>query len=206
MEPIKDINDLVISLEIAAASPLFDDEMWMAYGYRKRPKRGGLVRSLLPNDKLEDIVEEELLTMGFIDVFCSINESTVPTETKLLLSLGVIDVFLANASKRFLNRCSFVENLFDAWDIYVKRDRSEMPEPFAGSHAIKAKNHLSSQAWARYLLCTMTLLRAGEDKLLLNSVYIKEIIENASFENTVNFSLSDGVIREYRALLAKRLS
>jgi len=64
-----DINDLVEYLASTAMRPLLDDEVWRAYGYKKRPKSGNILHKLFPDKfELEDFITKEVLTMGLIDV------------------------------------------------------------------------------------------------------------------------------------------
>lgn len=89
-DDVDNIEDLVMGIYVGITLNAFDDDSaWLKFGYPKRPRIGAMRRKLLPN-ALTELIEEELLTFGFIDTFNTIKQFSLP-DIKIALALGVID-------------------------------------------------------------------------------------------------------------------
>jgi len=109
---ITDINDLVLQIAVMAMRPVLNDDVLQCYGYKKKPKHGSMWDKIFPKMfALENFISQELLIMGLIDVLNGIKKSNETPDTKLLISIGVIDQFLTTTEHMFSSEL-FMKNLF----------------------------------------------------------------------------------------------
>jgi len=199
---ITDINDLVLILTTLAIKPLLSDEVWQCYGYRKRPKHGNIWDKFFPKMfALENFISKEVLTMGLIDVLNGIKKSTETPDTKLLISVGVIDQFLS-ATKYMFPADSFMENLFSTYASYLKSEKSKIHEPII----LKSKDVLDKKDFAKFMVGTIKLLAIEHgDDYLIESDYIKSIIEKSAKNNKLKISISDEMYKKYVPLIEDKI-
>jgi hypothetical protein len=199
---IIDINDLVVFLAGTGMKPLLNDEIWQCYGYKKRPRKGDIWYKMFPKKfELENFITKEILTMGLIDVLNGIIKSTEASDTKLLISIGVIDQFLST-TKHLFPSDSFMENLFSSYASFLKSDKSKLHEPVI----LKAKDVLNKKDFAKFMVGTIKLLAIEHaDDFLLKSDYIKGVIEKSSIENKLKISMPDEIYKKYAALLSEKI-
>lgn len=199
---ITDINDLVLFLTSTAMKPLLNDEIWQCYGYKKRPVKGNMWNKLFPKKfELENLITKEILTMGLIDVLNGIKKSDKTLETKLLISIGIIDQFLSTTKHLFSSNL-FMENLFSTYTSFLRSDKSKLHEPFI----LKAKDALEKKNFAKFMIGTIKLLAIEQhDDFILNSNYIKNAVDNSAVENELKISMSKEKWREYGALLSEQI-
>jgi len=199
---ITDIDDLVVFLAGTGMKPLLKDEIWQCYGYKKRPRKGNIWNKMFPKKfELENFITKEVLTMGLVDVLNGIKKSTATSDTKLLISIGVLDQFLST-TKHLFSSDSFMENLFSTYASFLKSDKSKLHEPII----LKAKDVLDKKDFAKFMVGTVKLLAIEHaDDFLLNSNYIKDAIDNSSIENKLKISLPEEMYKKYRALLSEKI-
>lgn len=199
---IANINDLVQFLAVIAMRPLLNDEIWQCYGYQRRPRHGKIWDRISPKIfELENYITKEVLTMGFIDVLRGIKESTVAADTKLLISIGVLDRFLS-VSQHLFSPDSFMENLASTYDSFLKCNKSNLHEPII----LKAKDILDKKDFVKFMVGTIKLLGTQHvDGYFLNYDYIKNTIRNSSAESDLRVSMSKDAWRKYGALLSEKI-
>jgi len=199
---ITDINDLVLNLTVLAMKPLLNDEVWQCYGYRKRPKHGNIWNKFFPKMfALENFISKEVLTMGLIDVLNGIKKSTETPDTKLLISVGVIDQFLST-TKHMFPADLFMENLFSTYASYLKSEKSKIHEPII----LKSKDVLDKKDFAKFMVGTIKLLAIEHaDDYLLKSDYIKSVIEKSAKENKLKISIPDELYKKYVPLIEEKI-
>ncbi len=196
-----DINDLVIFLAATSMKPLLNDEVWQCYGYNKRPRKGNIWKMFPKKFELENFITKEILTMGLIDVLSGIKKSTEIPDTKLLISIGVVDQFLST-TKHMFSSDSFMENLFSTYASFLKIDKSKLHEPVI----LKAKDILDKKDFAKFMVGTIRLLAIEHaEDFLLKSDCIKDVIEKSSIENKLKISMPDKIYKKYAALLSKKI-
>ncbi|MFH1769211.1 MAG: hypothetical protein ABH833_00915 [Parcubacteria group bacterium] len=198
-----DINNLVLFLAGTAMKPLFNNDIWQCYGYRKRPKHGSIWHKMFSKRyELESFIAKEILTMGLIDVLNGIKKSTGTFDTKLLISMGMIDQFLS-ATKNIFSIDLFMENLFSTYASYLKSDKSELHVPVI----LKAKDILNKKDFARFMVGTIKLLAVGHpaNDFLLESDLIKNVVEESSKENKLEISMSQEMYKKYAHLLSEKI-
>ncbi len=194
---ITDINGLVLSLAAMAMKPLLNDEVWQCYGYKKRPRHGNIWNEIFPKMfALENFISKEILTMGLIDVLNGIKKSTETPDTKLLISVGVIDQFLST-TKHMFSSDLFMENLFSTYAAYLKSEKSKIHEPVI----LKAKDILNKKDFAKFMVGTIKLLLEPADYFLLKSDRIKDVVEKSSKENKLKISMPDEIYKKYVPLI-----
>ena len=183
--------------------PILKDEIWQNYGYKKRPRKGNIWNRLFPKKfELENLITRELLTMGLIDTLNGIKKSSISSENKLLISIGVIDRTLPAISHLFDTHV-FMENLVSTYNSCFSCEKSKVHEPFI----LKAKDVLQKKDFAKYMVGTIALLGTppfAED-ILINSEYIKNLIENATIENQLKMGLSEDIFQEYTKILSEKI-
>ncbi len=199
---ISDINDLVLFLAATAMKPLLNDEVWQCYGYGKRPKHGNIWNRIFPKMfELENFISKEILIMGLIDILNGIKKSKEESDTKLLLSIGVIDQFLSTTKHMFPSD-SFMENLFSAYASYLKSEKSKIHEPVI----LKAKDVLNKKDFAKFMVGTIKLLAIEHtDDYLLKSDYIKSVIEKSAKDNKLKISIPDEMYKKYVPLIEEKI-
>ncbi|HBY58138.1 MAG TPA: hypothetical protein DEG96_09860 [Candidatus Atribacteria bacterium] len=199
---ISDINDLVLFLAATAMKPLLNDEVWQCYGYAKRPKHGNVWNRIFPKMfELENFILKEILIMGLIDILNGIKKSEEESDTKLLLSIGVIDQFLSTTKHMFPSD-SFMENLFSAYASYLKSEKSKIHVPVI----LKAKDVLNKKDFAKFMVGTIKLLAIEHaDDYLLKSDYIKSVIEKSAKENKLKISIPDEMYKKYVPLIEEKI-
>lgn len=198
-----DVNDLVEYLAGTAMRPLLDDEVWRAYGYKKRPKSGNAWHKLFPEKfEFEDFITREVLTMGLIDVMNGIKKSKVSSDEKLLISLGVLDQFILT-TKHMFDSDSFMDNLLSSYDSYIKYDKAKVHEPII----VKSKDILNKKNFAKFMVGTITLLGTSphDGDYFLKSSVLKDTINNATFENKLKLSMPEEMYRKYGEMLSKQI-
>ncbi len=197
-----DINDLVLSLTVMAMKPLLNDEVWQCYGYNKRPKHGNIWNKLFPKMfALENFISREILTMGLIDVLNGIKKSAETLDTKLIISIGVVDQFLSTTKHMFPSDL-FMENLFSTYASYLKSEKSKIHEPVI----LKAKDILDKKDFAKFMVGTIRLLAIEHaDDFLLKSDYIKGVMEKSSKENKMKISIPDEMYKKYVSLIEGKI-
>ncbi|OGK62271.1 hypothetical protein A2334_02415 [Candidatus Roizmanbacteria bacterium RIFOXYB2_FULL_38_10] len=198
-----DINDLVEYLASTAMRPLLDDEVWRAYGYKKRPKSGNILHKLFPDKfELEDFITKEVLTMGLIDVLNGVKKSKISSDEKLLIALGVLDQFIST-TKHMFDPNSFVDNLLTAYDSYTKSDKAKIHEPVI----VKSKDVLNKKNFAKFMVGTISLLGTSshEGDYFLKSSVLKDTIDNTSIENKLKLSMPEEMYRKYGDMLSKKV-
>jgi hypothetical protein len=199
---ISDINDLVLFLAATAMKPLLNDEVWQCYGYRKRPKHGNIWNRIFPKMfELENFISKEILMLGLIDILNGIKKTREELDTKLLLSIGVIDQFLSTTEHMFSSDL-FMENLFSAYASYLKSEKSKIHEPVI----LKAKDVLNKKDFAKFVVGTIKLLaiERAED-YLLKSDYIKSVIEKSAKENKLKISIPYEMYKKYVPLIEEKI-
>ncbi len=199
---ISDINDLVLFLAATAMKPLLNDEVWQCYGYRKRPRHGNIWNRIFPKMfELENFISKEILIMGLIDILNGIKKSGEESDTKLLLSTGIVDQFLATTKHMFPSDL-FMENLFSAYASYLKSEKSKIHEPVI----LKAKDVLNKKDFAKFMVGTIKLLAIEHaDDYLLKSDYIKGVIEKSGKENKLKISIPDEMYKKYVPLIEDKI-
>jgi hypothetical protein len=199
---ITDINDLVLNITALAMKPVLDDEIWQCYGYRKKPKHGSIWDKFFPKMfALENFVSKEILTMGLIDVLNGVKKSTESSDTKLLISVGVIDQFLST-TKHMFPIDSFMENLFSTYASYLKSEKSKIHEPVI----LKAKDILDKKDFAKFMVGTIKLLAIEHSNdFLLKSDYIKGVVEKSGKENKLKISMTDEMYKKYVPLIETKI-
>lgn len=198
-----DINDLVTYLTGTAMQPLLKNEIWQSYGYRKRPKKGAIWNKIFPNKfQLENFIATEILTMGLIDTLNGVKKSTKSHDTKLLISLGVVDQFLSTTEHMF-NTSSFMENLFSSYASFLKQNKSKLHEPII----LKAKEILDKKDFAKFMVGTIKLLAMTpyDGDYLIKSNYIMNLINKSTVKNKLKISMSDEMYKKYEPLLSKKI-
>ena len=199
---ITNINDLVLFLVAIAMKPLLDDEIWQCYGYAKKPRRGSIWYKMFPKKfELENFITKEILTMGLIDVLNGVKKSTETAETKLLISIGVVDQFLST-TKHMFTLDLFMESLFSTYASYLKSEKLKIHEPLI----LKAKDILDKKDFAKFMVGTIKLLlNAHAGDFLLKSDYFRDVIEKSSKENKLKISMSDKMYKKYLPLLEEKI-
>lgn len=199
---ITDINDLVLNLTVLAMRPVLNDEIWQCYGYRKKPKHGSIWDKIFPKMfALENFISKEVLTMGLIDVLNGVKKSTETPDTKLLISVGVIDQFLTT-TKHMFPIDSFMENLFSTYASHLKSEKSKIHEPVI----LKAKDILDKKDFAKFMVGTIKLLAIEHaNDFLLKSDYIKGVIEKSGKVNKLKISMSDEMYKKYVPLIEAKI-
>lgn len=199
---ITDINDLVLNLAVMAMKPVLNDEVWQCYGYRKKPKHGSVWDKFFPKMfALDNFISKEILTMGLIDVLNGIKKSTEAPDTKLLISVGVVDQFLSTTKHMFPSDL-FMENLFSAYASYLKSEKSKIHE----YSILKSKDVLDKKDFAKYMIGTIKLLAMEHtDDFLLKSDYIKSFVEKSFKENKLSISMSDEMYKKYVPLIDEKI-
>ena len=130
-----------------------------------------------------------------------IKKSTGTIDTKLLISVGVIDQFLST-TKHSIPSSSFMENLFTSYASYLKSNKSNLHEPVI----LKAKNVLVKKDFARFMVGTIRLLAMEQtDDFLLKSDDIKRVIEKSSKKNRLKLTLPYEVHKKYIPLLEEKI-
>ncbi len=198
---ITDINDLVLSLAVLAMKPLLSDEVWQCYGYKKRPKHGNIWNRISPKIfELENFIQKELIVMGLIDVFNGVKKSTENSDTKLLISIGIVDQFLSLPNNK--SHELFMENLFSTYDTYLKSEKSKIHEPII----LKAKDVLGKKDFAKFMVGTIRLVAIhNTGDFLLKSDYIKDVIEKSSTEGKLDIYIPNEVYRQYLPLIEEKI-
>jgi hypothetical protein len=199
---ITDINDLVLQLAVMAMKPVLNDEVWQCYGYKKKPKHGSMWDKIFPKMfALENFISKEILTMGLIDVLNGIKKSTETPDTKLVISIGVVDQFLSTTKNMFPSDL-FMENLFSTYALYLKNEKSKIHEPVI----LKAKDILDKKDFAKFMVGTIKLLlNAHAGDFLLKSDYIKDVVEKSSKENRLKISIPDEMYKKYLPLIEEKI-
>ena len=199
---ITDINDLVLQIAVMAMRPVLNDEVWQCYGYRKKPKHGSILDKIFPKMfVLENFISQELLIMGLIDVLNGIKKSNETPDTKLLISIGVIDQFLTTTEHMFSSEL-FMKNLFSSYASYLKSGKSKIHEPII----LKSKNVLDKKDFAKFMVGTIKLLAIEHaDDYLLKSDYIKSVVEKSSKENKLKISMPDEMYKKYVPLIEDKI-
>lgn len=199
---ITDINDLVLQLAVMAMKPVLNDEVWQCYGYKKKPKHGSIWDKIFPKMfALENFISKEILTMGLIDVLNGIKKSTEASDTKLVISIGVVDQFLSTTKNMFPSDL-FMENLFSTYASYLKNEKSKIHEPVI----LKAKDILDKKDFAKFMVGTIKLLlNAHAGDFLLKSDYIKGVVEKSSKENKLKISIPDEMYKKYLPLIEEKI-
>lgn len=200
---LTDINDLVLFLAGTAMRLLLTDEIWQNFGYKKRPRKGNIWSKLFPKKfELENLITKEILTMSLIDTLNGIKKSIKSIDTKLLISIGVIDKFLS-ATKHLFDPHSFMENLFSTYSSFITCEKSKLHEPFI----LKARNVLNKKHFAKFLVGTTALLGTPPytDNFLIKSDYIKEVVDNSSTENKLKIDMSEEMYKEYGYLVSEKI-
>lgn len=201
---IVDINELVIFLAGTAMQPLLKDDLWQCYGYGKRPKTGNILNKMFPKKyELENFISKEVLTMSLIDVLNGIKKSKVSSDTKLLISIGVIDQFLSTTQHLFTPD-SFMDNLFTSYTSFLKCDKSKLHEPII----LKAKDILDKKDFAKFMVGTIKLLAMEHaDDYLLKSDYFRDAIDKSSLlaETKLKIEMPEEMYKKYGALLSKKI-
>ncbi len=199
---ITDINNLVVFLSATAMKPMLNDEIWQYYGYRKRPKYGGVWDKIFPKMfTLDNFISREVLIMGLIDVLNGIKKSVEIPETKLLISVGVVDQFLTTTRHLFAPN-DFMEDLFSTYASYLKSDKSNLHEPII----LKAKGILDKKDFARFMVGTIKLLAIEHaSDFLLKSDYIKNTIEKSPKENKLKISMSGEDYKKYAPMISDKI-
>ncbi len=199
---ISDINDLVSFLTASAMKPLLKDEIWQCYGYNKRPKHGNIWNKIFPKMfALENFISKEILTMGLIDVLSGVKKSAETIDTKLLISVGIIDRFLS-ATKHIFSINSFMENLFSVYASILRSEKSKIYEPII----LKSKSILNKKDFAKFMVGSAKLFAIEHaDDFLLKSNYIKGIIEKSAKENKLKISMPDEIYKKYVPLIEAKI-
>jgi len=176
-EKTTDVNNLVLFLAGTAMRPLLQDDLWQCYGYANRPKSGAILSKMFPKKfELENFISKEVLTMSIIDVLNGIKKSKASSDTKLLISIGVIDQFIST-TKHLFSPESFMDNLFVSYDSYLKCDKSKLHEPII----IKSKSVLDKKDFAKFIVGTIKLLAMEHaDDYLLKSDYFRDTIDKST--------------------------
>jgi len=206
MKPVKytDINDLTLFLAGTAMKPLLRDDLWQCYGYKKRPKVGLIFSKMFPKKyELENFITREVLTMSFIDLFNGIKKSKVSSDTKLLISIGVLDHFFST-TKHLFTPDIFMDNLFATYNSYLQGSPSKLHEPII----IKAKDVLGKKDFAKFMVGTIQLLTAEQvDDYLLKSDYLKDVIDESSIraETKLNIEMPKETYEKYGSLISEKI-
>jgi hypothetical protein len=186
-DEITDINVLVAYITKAAIAPIFDDEIWQCYGYKKRPKYGSVLVKFFPKlFRLKEFISKQILIMGIIDVINAINKSSKDIDTKTSISVGVIDKIIFSGQD-FFDLYSFLDNDFlPNYKLYQEKTKIE----FSHHIILAAKQVLSKNEVAKVICGTAILLdtRLGKD-LLIKSDFIKKIVNASKGYNPFNVSL-----------------
>jgi hypothetical protein len=199
---ISDINDLALQLAVMAMKPVLNDEVWRRYGYKTLPKHGSIWDKIFPKMfALENFISQELLVMGLIDVLNGIKKTAETPDTKLVISIGVVDQFLSTTKNMFPSDL-FMENLFSSYASYLKSEKSKIHEPII----LKSRNVLNKKDFAKFMVGTIKLLAIEHsDDFLLKSDYIKGVIEKSAKENKLKISIPDEMYKKYVLLIEEKI-
>lgn len=198
-----DINDLVLFLAGTTVHPLLQNYLWQFYGYKKRPKSGAFFNRMFPKKyALENFITKEVLTMSLIDVLNGIKKSEVSVDTKLLISLGLIDQILST-TKQLFSTDSFMDNLFVTHESFLKCDKSKLYEPII----IKAKDTLDEKHFAKFMVGTINLFATGNTKdYLIKSDYLKDTINKSPIFSDVKLKLKEPeILNKYGSKILERI-
>ncbi len=202
-QKFSDINDLVSFLALSAMNPLLSDEMWQLFGFKKCPKRGSKWSELFPMKfELEDLITEEILTMALIDTLCGIKKSAASYDTKLLISIGVIDRFISTMGHKFEGD-SLMKNLFNTYASFLNSEGSELHMPIIS----KGREILSAKDFSKFLVGITSLVGTPLflGSYLLNTDDIVETINNSSTTNRLSVDLPKEFYQEYSQLVAEKI-
>lgn len=196
---ITDINDLVLQISVMGMSPLLSDDIWKFYGYDKRPKHGNMWNKIFPKMfALENFIQKEILIMCLIDVLNGIKKSTESLDTKLIISIGVVDKFLSTTKHLFPSDL-FMEYFFASYAQYFKSDSSKIHETII----LKAKQILDEKDFIKFMVGTINLFTIKHDDLLLRSDYVKDTIEKSHKENKLIISMPNETYKKYLMSIEK---
>jgi len=197
-----DVNNLVLVLASMSVKPLLKDEIWRCYGYRKSPKHGHILDKMFPKKfQLDNFIAVELITLGLVDVLNGIKKSTKKEDTKLLISLGVLDTIITS-TKYLVSADVLLANLFTTYDSYLKGDKSKLYEPII----LKAVKILNKKDFAKFMVGTITLLPSRcTNGYLLNSDYIKRLIDESTVQNKLKMVMPEEKWRKYGALISEKI-
>lgn len=169
---------------------------------QKTTETGNMWNKIFPKMfELENFISKEILIMGLIDVLNGVKKSTETLDTKLLISIGVVDQFLST-TKHMFSPDLFMENLFSTYASYLKSEKSKIHEPVI----LKSKDVLNKKDFAKFMVGTIKLLAIEHaDDFLLKSDYIKGVIEKSSKENKLKISMPDEMYKKYVPLVEKNI-
>ena len=198
------VNELVMFIAATAMKPLLSDGIWQCYGYKRRPRHGNIWNKIFPKTfELENFISKEILTMGLIDILNGIKKSEIPSDTKLLVAVGVVDRLLST-TKHLFTLDLFMQNLFSTYASFLKSDKSKLHEPII----VKATDILSKKDFAKFTVGTIKLLTDSplleierSNDFLLKSDYIKDVVEESSKEGEMKIFMTGEVYKKYAPLL-----
>jgi len=191
-DAIEDVNDLVAYLVNLPMQLLVFDGVWQTYGYTKSPNI---------QTPFEEYIAKEILTMGLIDVLNAIKKSQEIDFTKLQIAIGVVDTFMSSM-KQVFSLDIFMEDLFCAYESYLKSDKSEIFKPVV----LKAKNTLDEKDFPIFMVGTIRLISGGvPGDFLLKSDAIKNVIEESPKHNQLEISMPRDTYKKYLELLHRNI-
>lgn len=196
--PDSGINKLVDELTYFAVQPLMDDNVWRYYAYKKRPKHGSLRKKLFPKSfELENFIIKQLLIMGVIDIICGIKQSNIPNETKLSLTVGVIDR-IKSVSIALISLEVFMDSLTSS---FIKQTNNKKSDPYI----LEAQHILKKEDFARFLVGTIALFPENMDDYFLDSNIIKTRIEKSNCNGKLNVSLNNKELKKMLELIDQHI-
>lgn len=128
---------LASSICLATLHALFDDELWRAMGFRRRPRRGRLFRRLVKADRLalEDFCRRELVILAFSQMAKAVKRRHSPEVSTPVLSRAlelIVDGPFANApfwdAFAFRTRDEAVDYLIEGIQSYLPLPNDRMPD------------------------------------------------------------------------------
>jgi hypothetical protein len=195
-----DINDLVVYLAALTAQSVLSNDIWKCYGYNKRPKHGAILHKLFPNRfNLENHIIKSVLIMSLIDIFNGIKKSDIEYETKLLISIGIIDNLNA-VIQPIVKFDTFLDTLLLTYKAASICEKHKLYEPILSD----SQSHLDKKDFARFMVGTINLLGSEVvNDFIINSDTIKTIINQSSSDKELILNMPTIAQEHYLSLLTR---
>ena len=203
MNETVDINDTIDLLTGTAMQILISDEIWRQFGFDKRPRRGRVWYRIFPlRYRLEEYIFRELAAMVVVDLIYGINKSNLLFDTKLLLSIGIIDRFFEATSHMFSNQ-TFFEGIISTYSSFLGSSRTKLHE----SHLLKALDFLDEEELQKYTIGIVSLIGTpiftGSYFIMFDDVI--DMIENRTFVNTLHLNMSEELYDHYAHQISDKM-
>lgn len=201
-EKFKDTSALVSHITAEVSKQILTDDVWKCYGFKKRPTYNRFQTIIFrKNWELENFLIKEILSMLLVDVVNGIKASRKAHSTKLQVALGVIDKYIATTQET-IDPDYLLDNLLYIYENRLSMDKSEI-------HALimfRAKGKLKRKDFERFMDGTKNLLQyLPNGDFLLESAYIKRIVNGSFKRKKMNLSMSDKECEKYSALIKEKI-